>query len=52
MTAAVTPGLAAGPVPSRREMPGRGRSTAAPRRKTISVYGLTFALPMLLWQLP
>jgi spermidine/putrescine transport system permease protein/putrescine transport system permease protein len=55
MTAPSQPGLGAGLVPARSEMPGQARSAGTQRspraRKTVSVYGLTFSLPMLLWQL-
>jgi len=45
------PGPAAGPVLPRRETPGKERAGGARMRKTVSVYGLTFSLPMLAWQL-
>lgn len=55
MTASDRSGLAAGPVPARSEMPGQARPAGAPApgraRKTVSLYGLTFSLPMLLWQM-
>lgn len=50
MTAVGASGLAAGRASPRRGMPGQTRTEAA-TRKTVSVYGLTFSLPMLLWQL-
>ena len=51
MTLIDPPGLAAGRAPSRSETPGKARSRGAAMRKTVSLYGLTFSLPMLVWQL-